>query len=155
MRALTRPLIALSLLLAGCGEGEKVVDDSPAAQPPGERLGDPDEDLSARPVLIGEGGPRFDACQALGRVQGLRGGTLAVHNAPFDRAAEAGTLEEGARVFICTRSIDQQWLGVVIPGSGEDAPDCGVTSPVRTKRNYDGPCASGWVESNFVQLIAG
>lgn len=155
MRPLTLPLIALSLLLAGCGEGEKVAEKSPREQPAGERLGDPDEDLSARPVLIGEGGPRFDACQALGRVEGLRGRALPVRSAPFDRAAEAGTLEEGARVYICTRSIDQQWLGVVIPGSGDDAPDCGVTSPVRTKRNYDGPCASGWVESNFVQLIAG
>lgn len=124
-----------------------------------------------RPVRIGEGGPRFDACQGLGKVSGLRGADLDVLIAPFDSAEPKDTIKAGQLVYICTRSLDQQWLGIVYPepspaalapeGNELAAPpamelaDCGVSSPVRSKRNYDGPCKSGWVESNFVKLVAG
>ena len=160
MRIIALPLIALAV--TACSETTKVEDELPAAQtdvnnPTGreERAGpQPGE----RPVRIGEGGPRFDACQAVGRVQGLQGRQLDVLIAPFDSAEQKDSLGEGRRVWICTRSHDQQWFGVVYddaPAEGESAPDCGVSSPVRSKRDYDGPCASGWVESNFVKLIAG
>ncbi|MEZ5710943.1 MAG: hypothetical protein R3E02_16315 [Blastomonas sp.] len=165
MKRMTLPVAILSLALAACGEGERITEDSPAAEPAGERLGAPDDAIGARPVRIGEGGPRFDACQAVGRIRGLGGRTLDLHDAPDDRAASIANLAEGDRLWICTRSIDQQWLGVVLEsesvaeadGSQEAPPpvDCGVSSPVRSKRSYDGPCTSGWVESNFVQLIAG
>lgn len=124
-----------------------------------------------RPVRIGEGGPRFDACQATGKISGLRSGNLDVLIAPFDSAKAKDSLSAGQMVYICTRSIDQQWFGIVyaeaspVAAAGEGnelaAPpamnlgDCGVSSPVRSKRNYDGPCKSGWVESNFVTLVAG
>lgn len=142
------------LLLAACGDPEKIDDKSPAAQPAGERLGAPDDAPPARPVTIGEGGARFDACQAMGQVNGAGTNGLALHDAPYDRATEIGALPESSRVFICTRSIDQQWLGVVIPPEDGSA-DCGVSSPVRSKQKYAGPCQSGWVEANFVKLVAG
>ena len=114
------------------------------------------------------GGPRFDACQAVGRIQGLQGRELDVRIAPFDAAKKKGSIRQGQQVWICTRSHDQQWHGIVYDdGDRETAEndagrignlgpgECGVSSPVRSKRNYDGPCKSGWVESNFVKLVAG
>jgi len=142
------------VLLAACGDPEKIDEKSPAAQPAGERLGAPDDAPTARAVTIGEGGARFDACQAVGQVKGVGAGGLVLQDAPYDRANETGALPEDSRVFICTRSIDQQWLGVVVP-SDDESVDCGVSSPVRSKQDYSGPCQSGWIEANFVKLIAG
>jgi len=166
----------VTLAASACSETTKVQDDLAEAQtsttnPTGrtERVGaNPGE----RPVRIGEGGPRFDACQAVGRVQGLRGSSLDVLIAPFDSAEKKDSLSETQRVYICTRSHDQQWFGIVYaeaassdataegeeataPAAAMDLSDCGVSSPVRSKRNYDGPCKSGWVASNFVKLVAG
>ena len=153
-----RTLFAASLLcLAGtaCSESTQVSDDlegaqSSATNPTGrtERVG---SNPGERPVRIGEGGPRFDACQAVGKVTGLRSDTLDVLIAPFDSADRKDSLAEGQRVYICTRSHDQQWFGIVyaeaspVAAAGEGneraAPppmglgDCGVSSPVRSKRN--------------------
>lgn len=154
--------------VSACSETTQVSDDLPESRsdvenPTGrtERVGaNPGE----RPVRIGEGGPRFDACQAVGRVAGLRSAELGVLIAPFDSAERKDSLSEGQLVYICTRSHDQQWLGIVYddaaaPAEGEEGAagptDCGVSSPVRSKRDYDGPCKSGWVESTFVKLVAG
>lgn len=179
MIRITLTLLPLVFSLAACAETSKVEDDLPGSQtdavnPTGRTAGESGR-VSAnpgeRPVRIGEGGPRFDACQAVGRVAGIRGGELDVLIAPFDSADKKDSIAEGTRVFICTRSHDQQWFGVVyaepapVQAAGEgnelaappamDLADCGVSSPVRSKRNYDGPCQSGWVESNFVKLVAG
>ena len=179
--------VLLAAALAGCSQAEKIDDtaqgDSGGPDTLAEQPGEPKP--TAQPVRIGEGGGRFDACQATGQVRGLgRRPSLDVLNAPFDDASVKRTLPEGQKVFICTRSIDQQWLGVVIPGAAPapvpsapassaaaspdsdsadtgsapeppPATDCGVSSPVRSKRNYDGPCDSGWVEATYIKLIAG
>ena len=186
-----RTLLAAALLCttsSACSETSKVSDDLAAAQTDaanptgrGERSG---ANPAEKPVRIGEGGPRFDACQAVGKVSATGGGKLDVKISPFDSAESKGELAAGQLVYICTRSHDQQWLGIVYAGAGAptalpatdnetadaaeevSAPaqtkpstpgfnECGVSSPVRSKRNYDGPCKSGWVESNFVKLIAG
>ena len=188
-------LLALAAALTGCSKAEKIDQngsDVPAVQAQ-QDTADVQPRPSATPVLIGEGGPRFDACQATGQVRGLgRRPALDVLDAPFDDAKVTGTIADGQKVFICTRTIDQQWLGVVIPAAAPQSPaaeqdpasepdaasgqdtqataaartptaaartptgaDCGVASPVRTKRYYDGPCKSGWVESNYIKLIAG
>ncbi len=178
MEYMFRTFVTASFILfsvTACSESTKVSDGLAEAQtdadnPTGrtERAG---AKPSERPVRIGEGGPRFDACQATGRVRGLRGKSLDVLISPFDRAEKKNELSEGQQVWICTRSHDQQWFGIVYDDGKDvaadddtettDAPvtagpgDCGVSSPVRSKRNYDGPCKSGWVESNFVKLIAG
>lgn len=161
------PAALICLAASACSETTKVSDDLQESQadvtnPTGrsERVG---SNPGERPVRIGEGGPRFDACQAVGRIAGLRSNQLDVRIAPFDSAKSKDSLSEGNLVYICTRSIDQQWFGIVYDNGGqladnEDAApraDCGVSSPVRSKRNYDGPCKSGWVESTFVKLVAG
>ncbi|MEW4468061.1 hypothetical protein AB1K62_09540 [Parasphingorhabdus sp. JC815] len=158
-----RTLFALALIgytASACSETTEVSDDLQNSQtdienPTGqtERVGtSPGE----RPVRIGEGGPRFDACQGMGRVADLREAELEVLIAPFDRAKRKDALSIGQFVHICSRSHDQQWLGIVYaPAEDTDTIDCGVSTPVRSKRDYDGPCKSGWVESTFIKLVAG
>ncbi|MAF62502.1 MULTISPECIES: hypothetical protein [Pseudomonadota] len=175
MKAALLPL-AIALTLAGCADPEPAQKRAPGGVQAGERLDAAEPSPTARAVNIGEGGTRFAACQGRGRVGNLRGGKLAVRDAPFDDAKQIGELTENAHVFICTRSLDQQWLGVVVasedgtkpvPAAPTTAPatqaeatpsapgvDCGVTAPVRGKRAYAGPCQSGWVESTFVAMVA-
>ena len=154
---------------SACSETTKVSDDLPESRSDVDNPTGRTERVRAnpgeRPVRIGEGGPRFDACQSVGKVANLHSAELGVFIAPFDSAKQKDSLSEGQLVFICTRSHDQQWLGIVYDNSaaiadhGEETAalpvDCGVPSPVRSKRNYDGPCKSGWVESTFVKLVAG
>ena len=166
---MNKTLLAASLLClatTACSESTKVSDDlresSADLENPTGRTERVEADPTAKPVRIGEGGPRFDACQSVGEVGRHDNGALPVLSAPFDAAEKTDSLAAGQRVYICTRSIDQQWFGIVYdkaPAVEEGAPagsgDCGVSSPVRAKRNYDGPCASGWVESIYVVLVAG
>ena len=177
MKAALLPL-AIAMMLAGCADPEPAQKRAPGGVQAGERLDAAEPSPTARAVNIGEGGARFAACQGRGRVGNLRGRPLPVRDAPFDSAKQIGELGEDAHVFICTRSLDQQWLGVVVatedgmkpvaaapaaamgsePSEVAATPapgiDCGVTTPVRGKRPYAGPCQSGWVESTFVAVVA-
>lgn len=165
-------LTLISLASTACSETINVEEDLVDAQDSAANIAGSGERVKINPaerlVRIGLGGPRFDACQAVGRIQGLRGGELDVRIAPFDAAATKDSIKQGQEVWICTRSHDQQWHGIVyddgVAGSAEGEAagtanrgpgECGVSSPVRSKRNYDGPCKTGWVESNFVKLVAG
>ena len=155
---------ALMLVIAACSQSNDVYEELPnssLAGAPREVVPDSRiESTLARPVTIGEDGPRLDACGVMGQVTRAGGNGLALRAAPFAEAKSVATLAEGARLHVCTRSIDQKWLGVVVrptPAEGDSAPplDCGVSSPVDRKQAYEGPCASGWVASAYVRLIAG
>ena len=155
---------ALMLVLAACSQSNDVYKELPnssLAGAPREVVPDSRiESTLARPVTIGEDGPRLDACGVMGQVTRAGGNGLALRAAPFAEAKSVATLEEGARLHVCTRSIDQKWLGVVVrpapaDGDGTPAVDCGVSSPVDRKQAYEGPCASGWVASAYVRLVAG
>ncbi len=161
-----RVFLCLSLLLASCSDSRDVLDELPnssLAGAPREEV--PESRMEAplaRPVTIGEDGPQLDACGALGQVARPGQNGLSLRAAPFADAREVARLAEGARVHVCTRSHDQKWLGVVVVPAAVDAAepdapagDCGVTSPVESRRPYAGRCASGWVSSAFVRLIAG
>lgn len=153
-----RILLPLLLALAACSKGESMLEELPNSSMAGAQRDDPSENRmeagESRAVTIGEDGPRLDACGATGQVVrvGTRG--LALRAAPFASAPATAQLAEASRMHVCTRSIDQKWLGVVVPGEGE-AVDCGVSEPVDRKQPYDGPCQSGWVSSASVRLIAG
>lgn len=166
-------LLCLLALLPACSDSRQVADELPNSSIAGAaREGMTEtqiESTLARAVTIGEDGPRLDACGALGVVRGLSvARSLDLRAAPFQDAKAVAQLSNGDRVHICTRSLDQRWLGVVVPPAAPspegdpaaniNAPapvDCGVSSPVDHKQAYDGPCRSGWVSSGFVQLIAG
>jgi hypothetical protein len=142
------------LALSACGEpvrddhytnGAEPVD-APAAAPMKQ----------VRAVRVGELGASFDACGGAGTTRNLDPGqSLAVRAAPFDSAAENGAVPSGTRFFVCNRSLDQKWLGIVYDENGTLAERCGVSSPATRPHDYDGPCRSGWVASAFVRLIAG
>jgi hypothetical protein len=151
-RAFLLPL----LLLASCGEAVK--DDHFANDVQEARSEAPAVTPPAVPVRIGELGPNFNACNAAGTSRHLdpaAGERLQVRAAPFDAAEETGAIPAGARFFICTRSLDQRWLGVVYDEAGALSPACGVSRPVTSRRGYDGPCRSGWISAAFVRQIAG
>lgn len=148
------------LALAGCGE---------RAAPDGERLA---PDLTrpetsavstAVPVRVGEAGPAFRACQATGTPRAIEAAltpqagnaALAVRGGPFDAAPTLGSIPAGARFFVCSRSIDQRWMGIVYDPAGTLSPGCGVSTPVAAGGDYAGPCRSGWVASAAVRLVAG
>lgn len=162
-----RRLFLLFLLLSACSDSSDVLEELPNSSIAGAAREEvPDTRLEsgfARPVTIGEDGPRLDACGTMGQVSRAGAKGLALRAAPFADARETERLTEGQRVHVCSRSLDQKWLGVVVPTSLEDAAanataaaaDCGVTDPVDRKRPYDGPCPSGWVSSASIRLIAG
>ena len=146
-------LLLLSLLLAACGEPASVADrtDLATANDSADTV-----TAEARPVRIGELGANFAACSAAGTTRNLKAGeALPVRWSPFDNARETGSVPAGARFFICTRSLDQKWFGIVADEGGTLAESCGVSEPVTRRRDYDGPCRSGWVQSAFVKVIAG
>lgn len=154
--------IALVLLLAACSDSREVLEELPNSSLAGAPRQDVPESRMdapmARAVTIGEDGPRMDACGGLGQVTRSGAGGLALRAAPFADAKELARLAEGQRAHICTRSLDQKWLGVVVPPAAPavaEATDCAVSSPVDRKQAYDGPCVSGWVASAYVRLIAG
>jgi hypothetical protein len=148
-----RSLILLCLVLASCGDPVTVANRS------GSEDGDNSADTvvaATRAVRIGELGPNFAACSAAGTTRNLKPGeALPVRWAPFDNAGESGRVAARARFFICARSLDQKWFGIVYDEDGSLAERCGVTEPITRRRDYDGPCRSGWVQSAFVKVIAG
>jgi hypothetical protein len=148
------PILILFLALAACGEPATVA--NRAAQDDGAPANEAVAPPESRPVRIGELGANFRACGAAGTTRNLKAGeSLPVRFAPFDNAGENGSVAPGARFFICTRSHDQKWFGIVFDEGGSLAERCGVSEPVTRRRDYDGPCRSGWVQSAFVKVIAG
>jgi hypothetical protein len=108
------------------------------------------------PVRVGELGPNFQACGTDGTTRHLEAGeNLPVRSAPFDNAPQTGAVPTGTRFFICNRSLDEKWFGIVYDKNGALAQACGVSEPANTRRDYAGPCQSGWVQSAYVKLIDG
>jgi hypothetical protein len=152
-------LILLLAFAGGCRKPPPAGQSQGSTTPAWQRSSDDPTLLGKQvvPVRIGELGPNFDACNADGQVirapaENARG--IAVKAAPFDAAHETGRLPVGANFFVCTRSHDQRWLGIVFEGEGRASAACGVSAPVRVRRDYSGPCRSGWVQSAFVKLSA-
>jgi hypothetical protein len=147
-----RLLLSLTFAVAACGQpvpkGNGAAD-SNAALP---------DMVTAEPtaVAIGELGASFDACSAAGTTSHVEAGdALPVRAAPFDNAAQTGSVAPGARFFVCSRSLDQKWFGIVYDEGGALAQRCGVSGPIAARRAYAGPCRSGWVASPFVKLTGG
>jgi hypothetical protein len=106
----------------------------------------------AVPVIIGKM-PEYDACGSSGEVKGLDphgDGFLAVRSGPGSQYQMIDKLLEGQAVFVC--DDHGPWLGVV---STRGHQDCGVDSAADRPKPYPGPCLSGWVHSNFINITAG
>jgi hypothetical protein len=103
-------------------------------------------DYPTREVTFG-GEPDLDACGGFGYV--LTNTILITKDEnrglSFDTIVKAGT-----PVSFCDPEGD--YYGVVVEEEGKD---CGTNSPVPEKRNYDGPCKSGWIKKLFLLFVAG
>jgi len=157
MKAQRVVTIAALLLAPACGE--RVPRDQPgggSTTPPIARAEDDPSVLGdvVQPVRIGELGPSFDACAARGATR-ERAVPVPVRAAPFDRGEAIDRLGRGAEFFICSRSHDQRWFGIVYDEGGRATERCGVDRPSAQRRPYQGPCAAGWVSSALVALISG
>ena len=151
------PAFLVPLLLAGCGEQQDRNASYGSTTPRYERAPEDGNLLAGNvtPVRVGELGPNFAACNSIGEVRERAvDGAIQVRAAPFEPAQETGRLPPGSTFFICSRSLDQRWLGVVYDRSGQASRACGVTAPVPARRDYEGPCDSGWVPSAQVRLVA-
>ena len=110
------------------------------------------------PVRIGELGPNFPACYAMARFRDrvvAEDEAVPVRAAPFEQARETARLPASGQFFICTRSHDQRWFAVVWDEAGGASRSCGVSQPVSARRDYSGPCRSGWIPSALVRLESG
>jgi hypothetical protein len=157
--AAQRATILGVLALAACGE-PAVVDrrEQGSTTPPYVRP-ETNETLLAdlvQPVRVGEPGPNFAACNARGATRDrVAGGPVPVRAAPFEPSEAIDQLDPGAEFFICSRTNDQRWFGIVYDEGGRASERCGVSAPIPARRAYQGPCAAGWVPSARVRLISG
>lgn len=103
------------------------------------------------PLAVTVGGdPGAPACPLQATVAGLRAGnSLAVRAGPGTSFARVGRLGNRDRVYLCDRSGNAGWVGIVFARDG--ALDCGLSNPIAQARPYSGPCASGWVRSNYLR----
>lgn len=108
-----------------------------------------------RPVMVG-GMDDLDACLTVSKVTGLnpRGDNfLSLRSQPSSKARELMRLRPEQQVWVCEETPGG-WTGVLIaPADG--SLDCGVGTPIASRRAYAGPCQSGWVASRFLEVIAG
>ena len=159
MAVYPKALTLATLLFAGaCQEAAEPGESSGSTTPRYERAEADASPLAeaSRPVRIGESGPGFAACTARATTRARSGEeALTVRAAPYAAAQETGRLPAKATFFVCSRSHDQKWFGIVYDGSGAAPERCGVSRPVPSGRDYEGPCGSGWVASASVKLIAG
>jgi hypothetical protein len=146
-----RFLLPFCVALAGCGQSIPIGNGADNQAIPPDVL-----TAQAVAVRIGELGPSLAACTAAGTTRHLeRGETLPVRSAPFDNSEQIGAIAARGRFFVCSRSLDQKWFGIVYDDGFALKPACGVSDPVPARRTYTGPCKSGWVSTPFVKLIAG
>ena len=147
------------LMLAACGEPAQLDETHQGSTtPPYVRAESSPTLLSdmVQPVRVGELGASFAACNARGAIrERVTDGTIAVRAAPFEQAGEIARLGEGSEFFICSRTNDQHWFGIVYDEDGRATERCGVSVPIPARRNYQGPCAAGWVGSASVRTISG
>jgi hypothetical protein len=157
MKAQPGAILAV-LLLAGCGEQVAQNEDGQGSTTPPYVRQESNALLSdtVTPVRIGELGPSFAACNARGATRDRAGGgPVPVRAAPFEQAAEIDRLAPGAQFFICSRTHDQRWFGIVYDEGGQAAERCGVSATVPAGRSYPGPCAAGWVPSARIRQVSG
>ena len=106
---------------------------------------------NAGPLAVTVGGDAHaSACPLRAVVTGLRGSSqLSVRAGPGTGFARVDRLGNGAHVFLCDRSGDAGWVGIVY--AGDNGADCGLTAPIKRPQAYAGACRSGWVRSSYLR----
>lgn len=103
------------------------------------------------PIVIG-GSAIEDACGAVGAVSGFksRSSFLAVRRGPDISFPVIDSLPVETVVFVCAFHGD--WYGIVY---GKELSACAVSRPQPTRSPYQGPCHSGWVNKQYIRIVAG
>ena len=162
MRYLTIGLMAC--MLAGCGnntepghraqEADRSAARSAPANVPAEANPGAYPGPIPKPVLVGQAGRKMDACGTFAVIANVEPqGYASVRDAPSDAVKERERLEAGHGVQVC--GSEEGWSGIVYRDEGDNATDCGVGTPVEETQAYTGPCRSGWIEAEYLEMIAG
>lgn len=109
----------------------------------------------AVPVEVG-GSEEWDACGSTGQVRGLKAdgdGFLAVRAGPGADYRMLDKLGNGRLVYLCASRGG--WTAVVYAPTGADASECGVSWAIAEVEVYRGPCKSGWVNTTWIEVVAG
>ncbi|WP_198024170.1 hypothetical protein [Sphingorhabdus lutea] len=95
----------------------------------------------------------MDAC-SLGAItdQGPEGAVL-VFSGDSNELEAFDNLTSGQAIWVCDNSEENDMVGIVYSHDGET--DCEVSSPILEDMDYTGPCSSGWIMSDAVEVIAG
>ena len=158
MRAQRASILAV-LLTAACGDPAVVNETAEGSTTPPYVRPESDPSLLSnlvQAVRIGELGANFAACNARGTTRDRTGaGAVPVRAAPYEQSDQIAALAPGSQFFICSRTNDQRWFGIVYDEGGLASERCGVSAPVAERRTYQGPCAAGWVPSAAIRLVSG
>ena len=133
-------LALAALLLVSCGD--RVPRDQAgggSTTPPIDRGADDPTVLGnvVQPVRVGELGASFDACAARGETR-ARAVPVPVRAGPFEAGETIDRLGQGAEFFICSRTLDQRWFGIVYDEGGRASERCGVDRPRQNIRRLPG-----------------
>lgn len=93
-------------------------------------------------------------CESIGEIRGLKAGGdgfLAVRAGPGSGHGVVDKLGNGQTLHLC-RS-EGRWVSVLYPAPGSNDRRC-IAESADIGR-YRGPCQSGWVHWNWVEIIAG
>ncbi|MFN3990084.1 MAG: hypothetical protein ACK4IS_07480 [Erythrobacter sp.] len=145
----------LALAVAACSE---------AQVPPVEEASPAPQTAASAPLGSGEAGPRhvmlsseadnLDPC-ALAMIydppSGPDQGAVMVFGTATTDFDMVDTLMHTDKVWVCETSGDM--IGIVYPPDGEM--DCELSLPKTGSAPYSGPCQTGWVKREWVQIIAG
>ena len=144
MKHVLAPAALLPIILFGAAACSE-------APPPADNaaINDGGAAIAVRAVNIGTEGPSLPACPSVSRV--IEAGTE-VYWAPDETRVVKAKLAGGARVALCEASADDRWFGVIFPAPGGDMDLCAVGRPVRSAREYQGPCRWGWIKGGTVRL---
>ena len=107
------------------------------------------------PIKVG-GSATVDACGTAAKVANLNpdgDNFLSVRDAPSAQTKERDRLSSGKMVNVC--AAQSGWSAIVYPRDGQTANECGLGTPIAEQRNYTGPCQSGWVDSRYLEQVAG
>jgi hypothetical protein len=112
--------------------------------------------LRAKPALRTEpvmllADANMDACS--GRADIIGNAPQAVHGGPSPSHPVIDRLPAGTSVWLCDGRHYPAWTGIIY--SSDPTLDCNVSAPVDHDQTYRGPCESGWVPSNALELTAG
>ncbi|MFM6853724.1 MAG: hypothetical protein ACKOUM_06555 [Sphingopyxis sp.] len=133
-------LCAAALALAGCGSNDVGSPDAADAAFKGQVVDGALAPVASRPVMVGGGGPRANACASAGMA---KQGSLTVYWSNSDAGPAKGAVD-GA-VWMC--ATDGAWTGIIYPAAGQSADECLVSAPVAQPREYQGPCRWGWAKT--------